>query len=514
MTQPDDPIARLRVRGISKRYGGAVALSAVDLDIHRGEVHGLVGANGAGKSTLIRCLAGVVRPDAGEILVDGEAIELTKPRDAERAGFAFIHQELNLVPHFDAVDNILLGIDQPATLGFVRSRDAKRIARAAAERIGATFPLDRRVDELSVGDRWLVMIARALVQNASLIAMDEPTASLSDHESATLFRIVRELAASGVSILYVSHRLDEVLELSDRITVFRDGKVTDTAVRGELDKRGLIRAIVGHEVAPSERAARPDIERTTALFEAVGVRDGRMVRDVSFAAYPGEVLGLGGLVGAGRTELARLAFGDTRLQAGHFVLDGQPFAPSSVADAVAHGVALIPEERRSQALLLEKSVSFNASLAALDRLRSVGALPFVSDRRVRNRTLEVIRALAVKTEGPGQKVGRLSGGNQQKVVIARWLLPGIKVIFFDEPSRGVDVGAREEIHAAIRDFAERGVATVVISSDVEELAVLCDRVVVLREGEVTGELRGSDVTEQNIVELSYAPVHELQEVTR
>ncbi|WP_157981716.1 sugar ABC transporter ATP-binding protein [Protaetiibacter intestinalis] len=506
--------ARLRVRGLSKRYGGAVALSAVDLDIHRGEVHGLVGANGAGKSTLIRCLAGVVRPDEGEILLDGEPLELATPRDAERAGFAFIHQELNLVPHFDAVDNILLGIDQPTRLGLVRSREARVLAKSAAERIGADFPLDRRVDELSVGDRWLIMIARALVQNASLIAMDEPTASLSDQESASLFRIVRELAASGVSILYVSHRLDEVLDLSDRITVFRDGRVTDRAVRGDLDKRGLIRAIVGHEVKASTRQARDAVDRSAPLFEAVGVRDAPMVREVSFSVYPGEVLGLGGLVGAGRTEVARLAFGAEKLDAGHFLLDGAPYAPRSVANAVARGVALIPEERRSQALLLEKSVSFNASLAALDSLRSLGRLPFVSDRRTRSRTLEIIRALAVKTAGPAQNVGRLSGGNQQKVVIGRWLLPGIRLIFFDEPSRGVDVGAREEIHAAIRDFAARGVATVVISSDVEELAMLCDRVVVLREGEVTGELEGAAVTEENIVELSYAPVHELQEVTR
>lgn len=506
--------ALLRVRALSKQFGGAHALSAVDLDIHRGEVHGLVGANGAGKSTLIRCLAGVTRPDSGELILDGEPIEILAPKDADRAGFAFIHQELNLVPQFTASQNIMLGLPKPTTLGMVRWKRAESIAREAAERIGAGFRLDRRVDELSVGDRWIVMIARALVQNATMIAMDEPTASLSDVESDALFRIVRELAASGVSILYVSHRLDEVLDLSDRITVFRDGRVTERAVRGDLDKRGLIRAIVGHDVAPAVRASRAEVTRSAPIFEATGLRGLPMVRDVSFQVHPGEVLGLGGLVGAGRSEVARLAFGAARPDAGTFTLDGRPFRPRSVAHAVESGIALVPEERRSEALMLEKSVTFNASLAALAQLRAVPRLPFISNRKAKTRTLEVIRSLSIKTTSPSLEVGRLSGGNQQKTVIARWLLPGIRVIFFDEPSRGVDVGAREEIHAAIRDLAARGVGTVVISSDVEELAMLCDRVVVLREGEVTGELRGDRITEKNIVELSYAPTHELQEETR
>ncbi|MEZ5190638.1 MAG: sugar ABC transporter ATP-binding protein [Schumannella sp.] len=504
----------VQVRALSKQYGGAQALASVDLDIHRGEVHGLVGANGAGKSTFIRCLAGVTRPDSGEILLDGRPIELDSPTDAERAGFAFIHQELNLVPHFSAIQNILLGIKKPTTLGIVRWRRAETVAREAAARIQADFPLEQRVDELSVGNRWQVMIARALVQNATMIAMDEPTASLSDSESRALFRIVQELASSGVSILYVSHRLDEVLDLSDRITVFRDGRATDRAVRGDLDKRGLIRAIVGRDVKPSSRTTGASIVRETPVFEARGLRSLPMVRDVSFQVFPGEVLGFGGLVGAGRSEVARLAFGAARLEAGSFELVGAPFRPRSVAHAVEQGVALIPEERRSEALILEKSVTFNASLAALRQLRALARLPFISNRKARNRTLEVIRSLSIKTSSPSLEVGRLSGGNQQKTVIARWLLPGIRVIFFDEPSRGVDVGAREEIHAAIRDLADRGVGTIVISSDVEELAMLCDRVIVMREGEVMGELIGDAVTEADIVELSYAPVHELEQELR
>jgi ABC-type sugar transport system ATPase subunit len=508
--QSDQP-AWLQIRSLSKQFGGAHALSAVDVDIHRGEVHGLVGANGAGKSTLIRSLAGIHQPDEGTIRLDGEETRIANPKDAENAGFAFIHQELNLVPHFSSIENILLGAPKVTRFGLVDWKRSRKLAVEAAQRTGAQFSLDRRVDELSVAERWLVMISKALVRKASMIAMDEPTASLSDVESAQLFSVVRDLASSGVAILYVSHRLDEVLDLSDRITVFRDGRVTDRAVRGDLDKRGLIRAIVGRDVAAPVRTAREAVALSDRpVFEAKNVSRGRAVRDVSFAAYKGEVLGLGGLVGAGRTELARLAFGADKIEGGSFEVDGVRMIPNSVPKAVTQGIALVPEERRSEGLILEKSVSYNMNIAVLRSLRSVPGLPFVSSARSKSRALELIEQLSIKTSSIHQPIGALSGGNQQKALIARWLTPSVKVLFFDEPSRGVDIGARQEIHQAIRDLADRGVGAIVISSDVEELAVLCDRVVVMREGEVSGELRGTDVTERNIIELSYAPVEELQ----
>jgi ABC-type sugar transport system ATPase subunit len=505
----DSSEAWLQVRNLSKQFGGAKALSAVDMDIHRGEIHGLVGANGAGKSTFIKCLACITTPDEGTVTLNGQPLALSNPHTPENAGFAFIHQELNLVPHFDAIQNILLGVRKPRRAGFTRWNKARQSAIAAAERIGIDFPLDRRVDELSVAQRWLVMIGKALVRNASMVVMDEPTASLSEVESEALFRIIRDLSRSGVAILYVSHRLDEVLDLSDRITVFRDGQVTKRAVRGELDKHGLIQAIVGRDVPVSTRLTHNAIDRTTPIFEARHVCKLPMVKDVSFALYPGEVLGLGGLVGAGRSETARLAFHADKLESGEFLLGGEPVNARSVADAVKSGIALIPEERRSEGLILEKSVQFNMSLAALEHLRAVARLPFLSASKQKSRTLEMIRMLSIKTSGPSQAVGRLSGGNQQKALIARWLMPGIKLVIFDEPSRGVDVGAREEIHQAIRDTAARGIGTIVISSDVEELAMLCDRVVVLREGYVSGEVVGDEISEQAIIRLSYAPVHQL-----
>jgi len=505
--------AWLQVRGLSKHFGGVPALSAVDVDIYRGEVHSLVGANGAGKSTLIRCLAGIVTPDEGTISLDNEEVHLSSPKDAEHAGFAFIHQELNLVPHFSSIENILLGAPKAKRAGFIDRKRSKQLAVQAAERVGAQFSLDRRVDELSVAERWLVMISHALVRNASMIAMDEPSASLSDVESAQLFRVVKDLASTGVAILYVSHRLDEVLDLSDRITVFRDGRVTDRAVRGQLDKRGLIRAIVGRDIVTPVRADRESVVLSTdPIFEAKNVTRGHAVRNVSFKAFKGEVLGLGGLVGAGRTELARLAFGADKIESGTFEVDGVPFANGSVPKAVSQGIGLVPEERRSEGLILERSVSYNINIAVLRSLRSVPGLPFVSSAKSKARALDLVEQLSVKTSNINQPISDLSGGNQQKALIARWLTPSVKVLFFDEPSRGVDIGARQEIHQTIRDLADRGVGTIVISSDVEELAILCDRVIVMREGEVIGELSGSDVTEPNIIELSYAHGDEPQGV--
>jgi ABC-type sugar transport system ATPase subunit len=488
---------------MSKQFGGVYALKDVDLDIRRGEVHGLVGANGAGKSTLIRCLAGVTTPDHGSVSVDGTEMSGGSTREAEKAGLAFIHQELNLVPHFTAIQNILLGVPKVTRLGIIDWKASSAPARAAADRIGITFSLDARVDGLSVGDRWLVMIAKALVRDAKMIAMDEPTASLSDHESQQLFSVIRDLAAHDVAVLYVSHRLDEVLNLSDRVTVFRDGSVTHRAVRGELDKPGLIRAIVGREVEALPPAEATINRSESPLFEARGVAGGPLVHDVSFRLYRGEVLGFGGLVGAGRTELARLAFGADRLESGSFHLDDAHLRSGSVTVAIANGIGLVPEERRSQGLMLEKSVAYNINVAVTRTLRSISWLPFISAQRSRDRAERLVAQLAIKTSSVNQTVGSLSGGNQQKALIARWLTPSVKVLFLDEPSRGVDIGARQEIHRSIRDLATSGVGTVVISSDNEELVALCDRVIVMCEGRVAGEVSGQELTESRIIELSY-----------
>jgi ribose transport system ATP-binding protein/L-arabinose transport system ATP-binding protein len=498
------PEGWMRIRGLTKSFAGELALSDADLDIERGEVHGLVGANGAGKSTLIRCLAGVTQADRGTITIDGQELEQGSPQASEQAGLAFIHQELNLVPHFNALQNMLLGVPKVTRFGLIDWKRSSTRARAAADRIGIHFPLETRVSELSVAERWLVMIGKALTRDAAMIAMDEPTASLSGAESQQLFSIIRDLSRQGVAILYVSHRLEEILELCDRITVLRDGRIVDEAKRGRLDKKGLVRAIIGHDLRSPEDREHFAADRTgKPIFSVRNVVWRNAVKGVSFDVFPGEVLALGGLVGAGRTELAHLAAGVRKPDAGHFELDGKRLDVSSEAEAVKAGVALVPEERRSQGLMLQHSVGYNINVASLFNLRSFPALPFLSADKGRRQAESLVERLSIKTPGITTKIASLSGGNQQKALIARWLSSGIRLLILDEPSRGVDVGAREEIHNAIRALARSGVGIIVISSDVEELAILADRVLVMREGRLTGELTGAAITEARIIELSY-----------
>lgn len=510
----------LEVRGLVKSFAGVHALKGVDFDMSRGHVHGLVGANGAGKSTLVRCLAGLVSPDAGRIIVDGEEIVLNTPAQARALGFGFIHQELNLVPHFDAVQNMLLGLSKSTRLGLIDRRAARRRTQRIAETLGIRFKLDVQVDELSVAERWMVSIGRALIADAKMIAMDEPTASLSESETERLFGVIRELSSAGVAILYVSHRLSEVLDLCDRITVFRDGRVTRDVSRGELDRAGLVREIAGRDLrSESEPPARhngrsPQTRGAQPVLELRGVGRRPVLRDVSLQLRMGEILGLGGLVGAGRTELARIIAGADRLDQGEIVLEGKRIHLRGVGDAVRHGIALVPEERRSQALLLNHSVAFNLNVADLRSLRVLPWLPLVDRRRARTRARAAAERLQIKLASLSQPVSALSGGNQQKVLIARWLDRDLKVLILDELSRGVDVGARAEIHRIVRALAKDGAAVIAISSEIEELVELCDRIVVMAEGCVTGEVEGSRMTQQNVISLCYSHAErEMEAVT-
>lgn len=497
----------LQVRGLTKSFAGELALADASLDIARGEVHGLVGANGAGKSTLIRCLAGVTVADRGSILVGGEELREGSPLASEQAGLAFIHQELNLVPHFTALQNMLLGVPKITRFGMIDWKRSGIKVRAAAQRIGIRFPLETRISELSVADRWLVMIGKALARDASMIAMDEPTASLSEPESERLFSVIRDLAADGVAILYVSHRLEEVIDLCDRITVLRDGRIVSEAQRGRIDKKGLVRAIIGHDIRSAEDRERIAVDKTAnPIFSIRDVAWRNAVRGVNLDVYPGEVLAIGGLIGAGRTELAELIAGVHLPERGFFELDGKRLKHRNEAEAVKAGIALVPEERRSQGLMLQKSVGFNINIASLKNLRAFPRLPFLRLSKGRRQAQGHVEGLGIKTPGIASNIATLSGGNQQKALIARWLSTNTRLLILDEPSRGVDVGAREEIHEVIRALARSGRGIIAISSDVEELAILADRVLVMREGRVSGELTGADITESNIIELSYHDV--------
>jgi ABC-type sugar transport system ATPase subunit len=501
MTDPG-ALPFLTAEGIRKSFGGAQALKGVSLDIRKGEVHGLVGANGAGKSTLIRILAGLVQPDGGAVSIDGAPIAIPTPHRATELGMNFIHQDLALVPTMTVLQNIVLGQPKSTRFGLVDWQAVARTVAPIAERVGIHASLDTKVRELSTAESWLVSICRALVHKARLIVMDEPTASLSHGEAERLFAIIADLAASGVAVLYVSHRLDEILRLCDRVTVFRDGASIACLERKDLSRAALVEAIVGHRAA-----AEAAIERTSPsgapVLTVSNLARRPKVNGVSFSLHRGEVLGIGGLVGSGRSELVRLIYGADRVDTGSMTIDGAAFAPRNSTEAYRAGIGLVPEERRTEGLLLSKSIAFNLSLANLKSLTTSPILPMISARKRGELAREAVRSLAIKTDSIHAPVARLSGGNQQKVVIGRWLKRQPRILILDEPTRGVDIGARAEIHRLIRKLAADGMAVLVISSEPDELPDLCDRVLIMADGRIVRELSGDEIFRAAIVAASY-----------
>ena len=493
----------LQVTDVKKSFGGVHALKSVSMTVRPGTVHGLIGANGAGKSTLIKCLAGVEHPDSGQFFVDGKAVSIETPDDASTLGLAFIHQEMSLIPGWDVLRNMALGSSPTTRVGIIDWRPTRAQARQVATRLGMNFSLDTPVDSLSTADQWLVLIGRALMHEARLIAMDEPTASLSSKEAGRLHDIIRDLVAGGTTVIFISHRLEEVSALCDDITVFKDGSVTREAVGESISKASLVSAIVGHDIVIQEHGSIAR-EPGPAILEVKHLTTRDLLRDVSLTLHEGEILGLGGLVGAGRSELVHVIYGASRAKEGTVTLDGKKVAFQHPADAVAAGLGLVPEERRAEGLFLENSISFNINLPKLSSLRYSRFNPLLNLRSARKRAQQVADLVTVKANNVRTVVEKLSGGNQQKVLLARWLLDQPRILILDEPSRGVDVGARAEIHGVIRDLADRGTAVVVVSSDNEELVSLAHRVIVLAEGRITGQLQGESITEEAILRLSFA----------
>jgi ribose transport system ATP-binding protein len=492
----------LSVDSVSKHYGGVRALTDVSLDIAAGEVHALVGANGAGKSTLVRILAGVEAPDSGRIAIDGAERVISSPWGATELGLGFIHQELNLVPQFSVLQNLAMNYDAAGRYGLIRWGNVRPRAKTVLADLGANFSLDREVRDLTVSQRWVVALGRSLMRKARVIAMDEPTASFAAEEAERVFAIVRDLTARGVAVLYISHRLEEVLDLSATISVLRNGRLVDSLRASEVDRSSLTEAIVGRAV---EQAARHHVAREMAnevvLHVEELVREPR-VKGATLDLHRGEILGLAGLVGAGRTELARLIFGADRAASGKVTLEGRPFAPRGPHEAIARGVALVPEERRSQALLLRESLAVNVNLATIGRNRWRTHLPLLSARKARAAAREMVSRFAIKASSVAQPVSGLSGGNQQKVVVSRYVRTGPSVLILDEPTVGVDVGARAELYEIIRTLANTGTSVLMISSDFEEFAI-CDRVAVMREGRITAVVDGSLATKETLTELCY-----------
>jgi rhamnose transport system ATP-binding protein len=492
MTVASTAVAELRA--VEKAFGGVRALRGVDLALAPGEVHSLVGENGAGKSTLVRILGGVHQPDRGTVAIGGEDVQLHSPRDARARGVAVIHQEPALFPDLDVAENVFMG-RQP--LDRSRGIDWKRMYREVAEllhTLGVSLDPRAPVQGLSVADQQLVEIAKALSTDARVVVMDEPTAALSSRETDELFRIIGDLRARDVAVLFISHRLEEVFALSDTVTVLRDGAHVITASAAELDTTSLIRHMVGRELGdlfPKEAA-----EIGEPALEVRGLTREGVFRDVSFSVRHGEIVGLAGLVGAGRSEVARALFAVDPRDAGTILRDGEPVAIGSPREAMKAGLAFVPEDRQHQGLVLEMAIADNATLPFLRRLTRFG---LVQRRREREVARTFTERLQVRAAGLAQPVGSLSGGNQQKVVLAKWLATDPKVLILDEPTRGIDIGTKAEVHRIVSGLAAQGMAILLISSELPEVLAMADRVLVMHEGRVTGEFSRDEADQERIM---------------
>ena len=478
----------LEVRGLVKEYPGVRALQGVDFDVRAGEVHCLVGPNGAGKSTLIKCISGVVDPTEGEVLVDGEPLGGAGPMDAIGRGVATIYQELDLVGDLTVADNVFLG-HEARRLGFLdrsrmRRETVELLRRVNHEHISpGTF-----VRDLRPAGQQIVSIARALSHEARLLIMDEPSAILDDHEIETLFEIVERLTSDGVGVVYISHRLDEIARIGDRVTVLSEGATVASGLPATTPADELVRLMVGRELSQMFPERPPGSDRP--LLEVRGLRREADVLDATFDLHEGEVLGIAGLVGAGRSELLRALYGVDRRDAGEVVIGGRSLPPNRPDVAIAAGLGLAPEDRKSQALLLEWDLTKNVTLPSVGRFQR-GLIRIGAEREAAERQLAELHTVPSR----GDRLAReLSGGNQQKVVLSRWLLQGCKVLLLDEPTRGVDVGAKTEVFRIIADLAAAGLGVLVVSSEIEELCGLCTRILVMREGRLVSEMDGAGST--------------------
>ncbi|MBN1420171.1 MAG: sugar ABC transporter ATP-binding protein [Planctomycetes bacterium] len=475
----------LEARGIGKSFAGVRALDDVSIALARGEIRSLVGENGSGKSTLIKIIAGVIPPDAGEIAVEGRPVPRLHPIDAIRLGIQVIYQDLSLFPNLTVAENIALAEELARGRHWVRWREVGAIARDAIGRLGCAIDPRRRVGELTVAERQLVAIARALRRDSRLIVMDEPTSALTPREVETLFSVIRGLRAQGIAILFVSHKLDEVLAASDTITVLRNGRKVAEGEASALDRDALVRHMIGRTVSGSASRPPGGATQSRVLLRVEGLARRGSFEDVSFDLRRGEILGITGLLGSGRTEVAKALFGLEPADAGSIAIEGTPVRIRCVRDAVRAGIAYVPEDRLAEGLFLEQPVDRNIAAAGLKLLARRGGL--IDLRRLRVLAARWMEALAIKAPSPKIPVQALSGGNQQKVVLAKWLATAARILILNGPTVGVDVGAKEEIHARIAELARGGMGVIVISDDRPELDALCGRIIAMQRGRIARE---------------------------
>ena len=489
----------LEMSGIAKSFPGVRALSDVSLTLEGGEVHVLVGENGAGKSTLMKILAGALQADQGQIAIDGAPIRIESPQAAQRLGIGMIYQEFTLVPQLTAPANISLG-SEPTQGGLIDGAAVRSRATRALDELGLQIPLDVPVSHLSVGQQQLVEIAKVLARSARIIVMDEPTAALSDREIERLFAIVGRLRAGGAGIIYISHRLEELARIADRVTVLRDGKVVTTRDARDFPVDEIVRAMVGRQLdAHFPELANPPPDAPVRL-EVRHLTRKPVVNDVSFSVRAGEIVGLAGLIGAGRTEIVRAIAGADRPDAGQILIDGSPLQFADIGDAIAAGVAFITEDRKAQGLVLGMTVRENVTLAHLAEFVDRDLL--IDLAREREATNRMVTELRIRTPSIEQLVRNLSGGTQQKVVLAKWLLGNARVFLFDEPTRGIDVGAKAEIYKIMLDLTARGAAIVMVSSDLPEALGMANRVLVVRGGRIAAEFSRAEATPDKVISVA------------
>lgn len=490
------------MRAIGKRFGGVTALADVSLEARSGEVHAICGENGAGKSTLMKILSGAITDYDGQLILGGEPVRFTGPREAEDRGVSIMYQELNLVPELTAAANIFLGREPLIGGWLLNERAMEREAAGYFERLGAHFSPRAKIKDLRIGDQQLVEIAKALSLDADLVIMDEPTSALAEAEVTRLFGVIRSLKEAGVTILYISHKMDEIFQLADRITVLRDGRHVRTLDRRATHPREIVNLMVGREISSLHLPAAP--KQGNRILEVEGLSLPRrdrpgdwQLKDVSLSLAEGEVLGIAGLLGSGRTELLECLFGASPDRPSGRMIRGElRHLPHDPREAIRHHIAMVTEDRKTLGLFDQHDVAFNITLCRLDRLRRAG---LVSAGRVRQATRDAIARLRIRADGDRAPILSLSGGNQQKCIIARWLLTDPKVLLLDEPTRGIDVGAKAEIYVLLRELCERGIGVIMTSSELPELLTVCDRILVLCAGRKTAEFTRAEANEENIM---------------
>ena len=495
----------LELKNISKRYPGVVALDDVSLEVAPAEIVAVIGENGAGKSTLMKILGGVVQRDAGSIHVNGSSVEIRSPLEASKLGIEFIHQELSVLDNLDVAANIFLR-REPTTGGFLKLIDRKKIyaeANIYLQKVGLDISSRTQLAQLSIAQQQQVEIARALSAGARLIIMDEPTSSLTLTETNRLLEIIKDLKAHGVSVIYISHRLDEVNQIADRVVGLRDGRNAGELAKAEISRERMVKMMVGRDlkdfyVQPETKAVNAQHDQNWLVVKNLQTTK-YPNNKISFTLRQGEVMGFAGLIGAGRSEIARAIFGVDPILGGEISMGGNPLRIRSAQDAIAAGIFLAPEDRRQSGLLVDFNIRENVSLPALKKYASAGMISTAKETVTAN---EMISAINIKTPSAEMRAGNLSGGNQQKVVLAKWLALAPKVMIFDEPTRGIDVGAKAEIYALMRDLAAKGVAIIAISSDMEEVLGISDRIAVMHEGKITGILEREEFNEEAVMKLA------------